>query len=202
MPIHPALDATTRVALAAYLHDLGKLAEGAGAFADDPRLEVNLQLYCPYHEHGRWFSHRHAACTALAIDLLEPHLPPLVSGDPSPFAARRRAGDGASDPSAPAPTDSLINAAAAHHRPGTFLQWVIATADRVASGFEREEFERYNLGREETATGRNHYQARQLTLFEQIRLDGSEPAPKALQWRYPLAVMSPAAVFPRLARDC
>ncbi|WP_119354307.1 type III-A CRISPR-associated protein Cas10/Csm1 [Azohydromonas sediminis] len=202
MTIHSALDATTRVALAAYLHDLGKLAERAGAFAGDPRLEVNLQLYCPYHEDGRWFSHRHAACTALAIDLLEPHLPPLVRGDPSPFAARRRSGDGTVDAGAPDPTDSLINAAAAHHRPNTFLQWIIATADRVASGFEREEFERYNLGREETATGRNHYQARQLTLFEQIQLEGSESEPKALKWRYPLAVMSPAGLFPQLARDC
>ena len=41
-------------------------------------------------------------------------------------------------------TDSLINAAAAHHKPDTFLQWVVATADRVASGFEREEFDQYN----------------------------------------------------------
>lgn len=200
MPTHPSLDATTRVALAAYLHDLGKLAERAGAFAGDPRLEANLQLYCPYHEQGRWFSHRHAAHTALAIDLLEPHLPDLLQREPSPFAARRRAD--AQQAAETDPTDSLINAAAAHHRPGTFLQWIIATADRVASGFEREEFEAYNASRDETPTGRNHYQARQLTLFEQIRLEGTEPALQGLRWRYPLDVMSPASLFPQLAREC
>ncbi len=200
MPTHPALDATTRVALAAYLHDLGKLAERAGAFTGDARLEANLQLYCPYHEQGRWFSHRHAAHTALAIDLLEPHLPDLLLRDPSPFAARRLADAPAT--STLDPTDSLINAAAAHHRPGTFLQWVIATADRVASGFEREEFEAYNVARDETATGRNHYQARQLTLFEQIGLEGTEPPQQGLRWRYPLAVMSPATLFPKPAAEC
>lgn len=202
MTVHPALDATTRVALAAYLHDIGKLAERSGAFAEDLRLETNLQLYCPFHEQGRWFSHRHAAYTALAIDQLEQHLPDILRRDPAPFAARQRAdGPGGSDAALDA-TDSLINAAAAHHKPDTFLQWVVATADRVASGFEREEFERYNDGKDETSTGRNHYQARQLTLFEQIRLDGAAPTEKGLRWRYPLTIMSPAALFPQAAIDC
>jgi CRISPR-associated protein Csm1 len=201
MTPHPLLDATTRVALAAYLHDLGKLAERAGIHAGDPRLDAHLQLYCPYHEQGRWFSHRHAAHTALAMDTIEPHLPDLLRGDTAPFAGFRRAGDAASEGGIEA-TDSLINAAAAHHRPTTFLQWVIATADRVASGFEREEFEAYNQGREETATGRNHVQARQLTLFEQIRLDGAEVDNRALRARYPLAVLSPSALFPRDASEC
>lgn len=48
MAAHPLLDPTTRVELAAYLHDIGEFAERAGVFADDPRLEVNLQHYCPY----------------------------------------------------------------------------------------------------------------------------------------------------------
>ena len=204
MPAHPALDPTTRVALAAYLHDIGKLAERAGAFDGVPRLEANLQLYCPYHEDGRWFSHRHAAHTALAIDLLEPQLPDLLRLDPSPFSARRYASEAGSAADAPVSdsTDSLINAAAAHHLPKTLLQWIIATADRVASGFEREEFDTYNKGRDQTATGRNHYQARQLTLFEQIRLAGAEPAQQTLQWRCPLTVMSPSALFPQPAADC
>ncbi|MDY4280783.1 MAG: hypothetical protein SOX56_06925 [[Pasteurella] mairii] len=42
---------------------------------------------------------------------------------------------------------------------------MIATADRNASGFEREEFERYDK-----AESKNHYQARLLTLVEQIQL--------------------------------
>jgi CRISPR-associated protein Csm1 len=201
MPNSHHLDATTRVALAAYLHDLGKLAERAGAFTGDPRLEVNQQLYCPYHEDGRWFSHRHAANTALAIDTIEQHMPRLLGTESDPFVGRRHASAQLGD-NAPDATDSLLNAAAAHHRPNTFLQWIVATADRVASGFEREDFERYNSGAEGTRTGRNHYQARQLTLFEQLRLEGHEPDESALKWRYPLALLSPAAIFPKLASEC
>jgi len=201
---HPLQAATTRMALAAYLHDLGKLAERAGVFANDARLDAHLTLYCPFHAVGKsgqgWHSHRHAAHTALAFDVIEPHLPPLLSKESAPFASRRYATD---LPSTQAATDSLINAAAAHHRPDTFLQWVIATADRVASGFEREEFEQYNSGKDETRTGLDHYTARQLTLFEQIRLNEEKaPAETALQWRYPLKPLAPAHLFPVPAKTC
>lgn len=85
-----------RVALAAYLHDLGKFAERAGIFGQDPQLDAHLQLYCPWHEKGGWFSHRHAAHTALAFDVIERHLPDLLGisdGDASPFVGRTRAED-------------------------------------------------------------------------------------------------------------
>ncbi|MFM2057242.1 MAG: hypothetical protein RLY71_1627 [Pseudomonadota bacterium] len=204
---HPQQQATTRVALAAYLHDLGKLAERAGVYAKDARLDAHLQLYCPYHQEGKapgWFSHRHAAHTALAFDDIEPWLPPLLGRDSAPFVARRRAGD--ADESAQAATDSLINASAAHHRPDSFLQWVIATADRVASGFERESFERYNHAREERRSGLDHYTSRQLTLFEQLRLNASAPATEqdeqTLRWRYPLRALAPKTLFPQPASAC
>jgi CRISPR-associated protein Csm1 len=89
--------------------------------------------------------------------------------------------------------DSLINASARHHRPETFLQWIIATADRVASGFEREEFEKYNEAEDKTETGLNHYQARQLSLLEQIKVlkEGEKPeeiSSAELKYRLPLKV--------------
>jgi CRISPR-associated protein Csm1 len=189
-----------RVALAAFLHDLGKFAERAGAFDDDPRLDAHLTLYCPFREEGgrRWFTHRHAAHSALAFDLIEAHLPDLIRDDVSPFAGRRFAGgEGQTDA-----TDSLINAAAAHHRPETFLQWVIATADRVASGFEREEFERYNLAPDETPEKRDHFTARQLTLFEQLRLSDQRGPAQRLDFRYPLRPLSARSIFPQPASKC
>ncbi len=180
------LSASCRTALAALLHDLGKLAERAGVFADHPGLEVNRQLYCPYRASadGGWFSHLHAAATALALDAIEPHLPRLLNGDTAPFAPRGAAAAGRD------PTDSLINAAAAHHKPETFLQWCVAAADRIASGFERDTFEQYNGARE-----RNHVQARLLVPFEE---HGKPPAAAEsdLSWRYPLLPMSPEALFP------
>jgi len=78
-------------------------------------------------------------------------------------------------------------AAARHHRPDTPLQWLIATADRLASGFERSEFETYNKAAEGTRTGRNHYQARLLTLFDAIGLEQDRhdaQGPGASPWQY------------------
>lgn len=191
---HALLDASCRIAFAALLHDLGKFAERAALpGVDRQQLDAHLTLYCPFHE-GRYHSHRHAAWTALMFDGIEQHVPDLIHGDVFPFAPRQGEGEA---------TDSLINAAAMHHRPQTFLQWIIATADRVASGFEREEFEKYNASQDriesKTPSGRTPFQARQLSLLEQIRLDEASPARNTaarLDWRYPLAPLSPKALFP------
>ncbi len=185
---HPQLAASCRVAFAAFLHDLGKFAERAApADIDRDRLDAHITQYCPFRE-GRYHSHRHAAWTALMFERIEAHAPDLIVGDMHPFASRAGGVD---------ITDSLVNAAAMHHKPDSFLQWVIATADRVASGFEPDEFERYNAADDQTDTGRNHYQARQLTLFEQIRLGAPAPRKAAdLDWRYPLKALTPASIFP------
>ena len=186
------LPASSRVALAALLHDLGKFAERAAIDVETEQLAIHQQLYCPRHEesNGRvWHSHKHAAYTALAFDIIQQHAPELVGDDLFPFADwHSREAD-----------DSLVNAAARHHLPNTFLQWIIATADRVASGFEREAFEAYNRAEEGTETGKNHYQARQLALFEQIRLDSdlNRVTPAGLKFRYPLKPLSPESIFPQ-----
>ena len=125
-------EAASRMAFAAYMHDLGKLAERARIDVKQSDMDTHKQQYCP-NFNGRW-THVHAAYTALALDKLEPYLPNLKGVDFAPFAnALSREAD-----------NSLVNAAARHHKPETFLQWIIATADRVASGFEREAFDKYN----------------------------------------------------------
>ena len=186
------LEQSARVALAAFLHDIGKLAERAG-IEHHGRLDAHRTLYCPWHQTGTdprhgYHSHIHAAYTGLAWDELEAtgHFPDLRR-DSSPFAT-------AADDNA---TDSAVNAASAHHRPDTFLQWVVATADRVASGFERDKFEsEYNNKRERD----NHYRARLLTLFEQI---GRGPVKEGeLEWRYALQPLAPASIFPQRADAC
>lgn len=185
MRANELLEPSCRVALAAYLHDMGKFAERARieeAMQKDAdgntRADINKQLYCPQYD-GR-YTHVHAAYTAIAFDLLERHLPELVGADMAPFQPwSERDAD-----------DSLVNAAARHHKPDTFLQWIIATADRVASGFEREEFEAYNR-----AADTNHYTARQFTLFEQVRLFDRR-RPQLHAWRYPLRALSPQSIFP------
>lgn len=192
---HKLLDASCRVALAAFLHDLGKFAERArigdaqvkNADGNSVR-DLNVQLYCPQYN-GKP-THIHAAYTAIGFDLLEQHLPDLVGNDMTPFKPWK---DRDAD-------DSLINAAAMHHKPGTFLQWVIATADRVASGFEREKFEDYNKLPDDEKAKLNHYTTRQLTLLEQIRLDGK--APEKLHYRYALQALTVDSLFPQKTAQC
>jgi len=179
------LTATSRVALAAMLHDIGKVAERARIEVDRDRLNTHKNIYCP-HFQGRP-SHIHAAYSALAIEELEALLPELSGEDMMPFASW---GTGDAD-------DSLLNAAAKHHRPETFLQWIVATADRAASGLDRETFDEYN----QKGSGRNHYTTRQWSLFEQIRRRADaprrmEPELRAPKWRYRLQKLTPASIFP------
>ena len=187
-------EATAKVAFAAYLHDLGKFAERARMEMPDSVLQTHVQMYCPQRfENGKaqYYTHKHAAYTALAWDILEKNVPDLVKGNMYPFASRNSGED---------KTDSLLNASAMHHKPQTFLQWIIATADRVASGFEREVFEQYNQAGEENTqqtTGKNHYQARLQTLFEQIHI-GNAADQSSLKWCYPLKPLSAESIFPQL----
>ena len=208
----PRMDASCRVALAAYLHDLGKFAERARLEAGADALDAHKTQYCPWHSispgsKSGYHSHVHAAYTALAFDHIESHAPDLVAGDMTPFVGRAQLQAGAGSAGRDQATDSLVNAAAAHHRPETFLQWIIATADRLASGFEREAFDAYNAaqeGNKDTSTGRNHYQARLLSLLEQVNIDGA-PAKhslQSLQWRYPLRALSPQAIFAQRRAQC
>jgi CRISPR-associated protein Csm1 len=194
MAISHLLEQSSRIALAAFLHDLGKFAERAKIPVNQQVLDDNKQLYCPHRkkftDDRGWFSHVHAAYTGLAMDVIEDYLPDLTGTDFAPFGSwKTKEAD-----------DSFINAAAMHHKPDTFLQWVIATADRVSSGFDREEFEQYNEAEEGTATGKNHYTARQLPLFEQIRLDSEDKQNYA--YRYPLKPLSPNSIFPVKASAC
>lgn len=201
------LAASCRMALAAYLHDLGKFAERAKLEVSKEQLDAHITQYCPFRvteANGKGYhSHKHAAYTGFAFDIIEKNAPHLINGDMTPFVNREQLQNGQNDS-----IDSLINAAASHHKPETFLQWIIATADRVASGFERQEFDDYNLAKDEKTgvpTGKNHYQARQLSLFEQIKLNTLQQGGQSssqLLWRYPLKPLSAQAIFPQLRQKC
>lgn len=185
------LDASSRIALAAFLHDLGKFAQRAGIPVDKEALEICKQLDCPRPEGAggaNSVAHVHAAYTTVAMEAIENHLPNMADHDAFPFAAWKGQDT----------DDSLINAASRHHKPDTFLQWVVAMADRMASGFGKEEFEQYNRAMEDT----NLHTARQLTLLEQINIkDSVTGVDKAdLKYRYALKPLSPDTLFPVLAK--
>lgn len=176
------LQPSCRVAFAALLHDLGKFHERTGQPVAG-NLDALETLY----------RYSHAAHTADTWDKIEEFAPDLLRGDVAPFTGRADvAGHEEADI-----TDSMANAAAAHHAPKTLLQWIIATADRAASGFERKKFDEYNNDAEgQTPTHKNRFQARLVTLFGQVTTT-TQAAGGKHDHAYPLQALSPQAIFPQ-----
>ncbi|MDR0736532.1 MAG: type III-A CRISPR-associated protein Cas10/Csm1 [Zoogloeaceae bacterium] len=188
------LNQSCRVAFAALLHDLGKFAERAAPDPGRERLDAHITNDAKRNDGEGGHSHGHAAYTALFMEKVEESAPDLVRGCGAPFASRQNGESGDI-------ADALVNAAAMHRRPETLLQWIIATAARAASGSGREKSGHHNAAKDKTETGRNHCQARQSTLFEQVRLTeatGNGPAitPANLQYCYPLKPLAPENLFP------
>lgn len=175
-----------KIAIAAFLHDIGKFAERAelagtpGFHADPMFLNDNAQYFQP--EFNGKYSHKHAVYTAAFIDHIEKLLPKEFNKDEWGFG------------------DSFMNLAARHHKPETPLQWVIAMADRVSSGFDRNNFEEYNKG----IAVQDYKKTRLLTIFEGIAPDGNwkEDRLEAFKFRYPLKELSPLNIFPVDNSEC
>jgi len=164
-------DTVLKIALAGLLHDIGKLAE-EGMNALPEFLLGNADLYQPFHNGHH--THRHALYTAAFIDHIEKVLPSKLN----------KAGWGLEDP--------FINLAAGHHKPQTPMQWIIATADRISSGWDRNTFDaEYNSA----VAWQDYKRTRLLPLFEGLlREDRKEVA--QYMYRYPLREISPLNIFP------
>lgn len=196
------LQSSSRIALAAMLHDLGKLTERARVFDDkiyQEQLETHRTLFCPVNFKTKRHSHIHAAYTAMSYDFLEaqtdnentPIWPDLKSSDQSsfPFSGLKSNLENTLPLEERITADnSLVTTSAMHHKPSNFLQWIIATADRVASSFERSAFDDYNNFEEGEQP--NHYTARLWSLLERVE------QPAKHDTRYPLKPYSPASIQP------
>ena len=81
--------------------------------------------------------------------------------------------------------DELSDASAMHHNPQNDTEWIVASADRLASGFERETFEAYNdaYGKEDFTKQRLWY------------LFNDEDDNKGL--RYGIDILAPDTIFPK-----
>lgn len=168
---------TLKIAMAAFMHDMGKFAgmEELGISSKDID-EYDRQLYQPSYK-GR-YSHVHAVCTAEFIKRQQEFLPMELNN--------ASWGEG----------DIFTNLAASHHKPETVMQWIIAIADRVSSGWDRDTFENdYNTG----THWKDYKKTRLLPIFEQLRINEllSSDSIADYNFRYPLAEVSPANIFPR-----
>lgn len=174
------LEQSSRLALSALLHDLGKLSERARIKTES--IESDKTDYCPFKD-NKYHTHIHAAYTGAAWTLLEQtgHFPKTTENC-APFSLPEQ--------KTRKFPDSPTNAAAGHHKPDSFLQWVIATADRVASGFERGKFDDYNNSQED-----NHYRSRLLSPFENIK--DNDKKIEDYKYAFNLQPLSPLALFPQ-----
>ena len=111
------------IALAGLLHDIGKF--GQRAEIDIQKDSYDFQSYCPM-KFGSYWTHQHSAFTAEFLK--------SIVGKQDEFSFIDTMIDG----------ESFENISAKHHRPTTAKEWIVAISDRVASGFERDEYNEYN----------------------------------------------------------
>jgi CRISPR-associated protein Csm1 len=168
------MDSTVlKIALAAFFHDIGKFADRNALNISDEYTRNHADLYQPFNQNHH--THPHAVYTAAFIEQMHDLLPEELNSSGW--------GQG----------DAFINLAAGHHRPETPLQWVIAVADRVSSGWDRESFDAsYNY----QVTWKDYKRTRLYPIFEQLAVDKEQSQGGPSSYFYPLTSLSPQSLFP------
>jgi len=168
-------DTVLKIALAGFMHDIGKLADRGVMDISQEYVLNNADLYQPFFN-GK-HTHPHALCTAAFIEQMKDALPPQLS--------LPEWGSG----------DLFLNLAAAHHKPETPLQWIVTVADRLSAGLDRREFEDHN----QQVDWQDYRKTRLNALFERLSTADShrrQPLGRSL-YCYSLAPLSPESIFPR-----
>ena len=164
-----------KIAMAGLLHDIGKFAQGC--LEVTPEYLNNNANYQPFNKEKGYHSHIHVVYTAAFIEQFAEQLPPQFN--------MGGWGDG----------DSFLNLAAGHHNPQTPMQWIIAVADRISSGFDRDSFEQG-----ENIKISEFRQTRLLPLLESLTIDSEKQKKYSnsdnFHFRYPLSRLSPETIFP------
>lgn len=176
------LDASSRIAFAGLIHDIGKFYERSklSSVTDEEK-----QLCCPKTDWG--WSHVHAAYTSKAIDELTSFFPTIRGDELYPFKETFNKDV----------DDSIINSASWHHNPRTLLQKIITTADRLSSAFERDDYESYAKQKDND----NYITARLCSVFEELDKECSEIKQEDLRYSYPLKQLSAKACFPEVRKN-
>ncbi len=165
-----------KIAIAGFMHDIGKFADKDTFNISEQFLMDNVDLYQPHYK--EIYTHRHAVNTAAFIDHIEKLLPRKFN----------RANWGLED--------TFINLAAGHHKPETPMQWIIAMADRIGSGWDRNSFDKeYNRA----VAWQDYKKTRLLPIFENLMRDDKKS--NEYSYCYPLKEISPKNIFPDLQKD-
>jgi CRISPR-associated protein Csm1 len=164
-----------KIAFVAFMHDIGKFAK-FGMSVSDEYLNKNKDLYQPYNEQFKTHTHRHVVYTAAFIDHIEKWLPKAF--DKINWGL----------------DDTLINLVSSHHKPITPMQWIIAMADRISSGWDRNGFDEYN----KAITPDDSCKIRLMPIFETLLCDNDTRH----NYRYPLKEIAPQHIFPVSVDTC
>ena len=164
-----------KIAMAGLLHDVGKFAQGC--LEVTPEYLNNNASYQPFNQKSGRHTHIHAVYTAAFIEQFADNLPPQMN--------MGGWGEG----------DSFLNLAAGHHNPQTPMQWIVAMADRISSGFDRDSFEQGD-----SIKISEFKQTRLLPLLENLSIKNEQSekitSSDDFHFRYPLARISPETIFP------
>ena len=162
-------DTTLKIAIAAFIHDIGKFADKEALGVTEQYINDNSN-YLPFRNGQH--SHHHAVYTAAFIEYLKKDLPyEFNSGG---------WGEG----------DAFINLAAGHHNPGTPMQQIVTVADWLTSGMDSDEFDK-----SEKISIQSYKKSRLLPLFEQLQKPGMDDL-ELFSYVYPLKPLSPVSIFP------
>ncbi len=172
------MDQTTlKIAVAAFVHDIGKFADPDFLKITKAYKNENAGSFLPVRNGN--YTHWHALYSAGFIDQLNDFFPEeLTSGE----------------------GQSFIRLAAAHHSPSSVLEQIVSIADRISSGLDREEF---NAAVNESVQIKDYRKTRLLPVFEHISVEKDERIQKSddFLYRYPLKAQTPLSIFPGLIKD-
>ncbi len=162
-----------------FFHDIGKVADKNVMEIDQGYVDRHSNVFLPTWD-GR-YTHIHAVYTSAFIEKFQDFLPKEFN--------QPGWGEG----------DSLISLAAGHHRPETPMQWIIADADRVSSGWDRAEYDNHQSG----VQPRDYQKTRLIPVFERLMSDVSDEhsGEESHAYSYPLRIQGPSSIFPMKKTD-
>ena len=150
------------IAIAGLLHDVGKLLQRARVPLSN-QAERMEQMLCPT-EHSGYASHRHVLWTNDFIEVIANNLPKGLN------------------------TTAIKDLASYHHRPSKPEDWLIAEADRLASGHDRRP--------DESDQGRQDFRSIPLyCALARLDLKGKEENAHTPAWK-PLVLQPDETIYP------
>lgn len=172
-------ETTLKISIASFIHDIGKFAGRDMLGVTTDQFDQKASDFLPVHN-GR-YSHHHALYTAEFIDRFKELLPNEFD---------RPWGDG----------DGLVKLAASHHNPSSPMEWVIAEADRLSSGMDREEFNAYE---NESVAVSDYEKTRLLPILATLDEDRETAVSNREDYRgaFALSPLSPQTLFPRPQKE-